>query len=52
MPERFPEFVRRYRKELEDVQDRLEQLREIAAVSQLTLLYTTKDPQLSELNRQ
>lgn len=57
-PERFPEFVRRYRKELEDLQDRLEHLREIAAVSHLTLLYATRDPQVSharvladELNR-
>jgi len=50
VPERFAEFARRYREELEQPEQAaaLEQLRALAAKGPLTLLTATKDPELSE----
>jgi uncharacterized protein YeaO (DUF488 family) len=46
-PERFDEFRRRYRAEL-DGSSSLEQLRELAGRGTLTLLTATKDPEASQ----
>lgn len=49
-PERFAEFARRYRAELEEPERAaaLGQLRTLAAAGPLTLLTATKDPALSQ----
>ncbi|MFE3450312.1 DUF488 domain-containing protein [Nonomuraea sp. NPDC059194] len=49
-PERFAEFSRRYRAELEDPQhaDALAHLRDLAKDGTLTLLTATKHPEISE----
>ena len=43
MPERFPEFARRYRRELNDHEDLLERIRIIAEHQNVTLLFAAKD---------
>ncbi|MFF2937907.1 DUF488 domain-containing protein [Streptomyces mirabilis] len=49
-PERFPEFSRRYRAELEDPEhaDGLAHLRDLAKDRTVTLLTATKRPEISE----
>jgi uncharacterized protein YeaO (DUF488 family) len=49
-PDRFKEFVRRYRAELKDPRraEELDHLRGLAANRQLTLLTATRDPEISE----
>jgi uncharacterized protein YeaO (DUF488 family) len=49
-PERFPEFSRRYRTELEDPEhaDAVSHLRDLAHDRPLTLLTATKRPEISE----
>ncbi|QDP98143.1 DUF488 family protein [Microlunatus elymi] len=50
VPERFDEFSRRYRSELEDADhaDALKHLQELASKGKLTLLTGTKEPEISE----
>ncbi|GAA3772056.1 DUF488 domain-containing protein [Streptomyces phyllanthi] len=50
VPERFPEFSRRYRTELEDPEhaDAVAHLRDLAHDRTLTLLTATKHPEISE----
>jgi uncharacterized protein YeaO (DUF488 family) len=58
VPERFPEFRARYRRELQDHSPRLEELRRHAEKGPLTILYAARDPEhnnavvLAELLRQ
>lgn len=47
-PELFPEFVRKYRLELEDKVEMLDRIREINAGSNVTLLYSAKDRELNQ----
>ncbi len=47
-PELFPEFVRKYRLELEDKVEMLDQIREINTGSNVTLLYSAKDRELNQ----
>ncbi|MCS5732767.1 DUF488 family protein [Herbiconiux sp. CPCC 203386] len=50
VPERFDEFARRYRAELDDAERAadLQHLRDLAATGPLTLLTATKQPDISE----
>ena len=50
VPERFDEFAKRYRSELEDADhaEGFNHLRELAADGRLTLLTGTKQPEISE----
>ncbi|GAA3214938.1 DUF488 domain-containing protein [Microbacterium terregens] len=50
VPERFPEFTKRYAAELEmpDQAPRLQDLRDLAASGAVTLLTATKDADISE----
>ncbi|SRR5581483_786447 len=43
VPERFPEFRRRYRKELEGHAEKLDELRERARRAPLTIVYAARD---------
>lgn len=43
-PEKFEEFARRYRAELELKTEELQRIRQIAASRKVTLLYGAKDP--------
>jgi uncharacterized protein YeaO (DUF488 family) len=45
---RFNEFSKRYREELKDKENGLEQLREIAKKKRLTLLYAAKDHEMNQ----
>lgn len=47
-PERFQEFKKRYQEELKNQKDELKRLKEIAAGRTLTLVYSAKEPQLSQ----
>lgn len=43
IPERFEEFTKRYKKELEDHKEELDKLKELAKTKKVTLLYAAKD---------
>ena len=47
-PERFDEFVRRYREELKDKENLLNKLREKAKSEKVSLLYAAKDPEQNQ----
>lgn len=46
-PERFEEFAQHYESELENHQDELNKLRDIAKKQNLTLLYAAKNPEIN-----
>ena len=46
-PERFDEFRKRYKKELQDHKEELEKLRNKANSEKITLLYATKDEEMN-----
>ncbi|GAB1404078.1 MAG: DUF488 domain-containing protein [Lentimicrobiaceae bacterium] len=46
-PERFEEFSRRYRQELEEQQDELKRLYSLAKSKQITLLYAARDEEMN-----
>lgn len=46
-PERFEEFSQHYESELENHQDELNRLRDIAKKQNLTLLYAAKNPEIN-----
>ena len=46
-PERFEEFSKRYKKELEAQKEDLEKLREIAKSKKITLLFAAKDTEIN-----
>lgn len=46
--ERFEEFKKRYKKELEDHQDDLKRIKEIAKEQTLTLIYSAKDEKMNQ----
>lgn len=47
-PERFEEFVTRYRKELSTKKDDLARLRELSHARQVTLLYGARDTKMNQ----
>ena len=47
-PENFPEFEKRYKKELEKVSHELERIRSIAKSKTITLLYTAKNTEMNQ----
>jgi uncharacterized protein YeaO (DUF488 family) len=47
LKERFPEFARRYRAELDDKEVELEKIKEIARAQNVTLLYAAKDTRVN-----
>ena len=49
-PERFEEFVKRYRKELLQNKTELNRIREMAKKEKVTLLYGAKDHELNQAN--
>ena len=46
-PDRFDEFRKRYKKELQEHKDDLDKLRKRAKVEKITLLYAAKDRQMN-----
>ena len=46
-PERFDEFSKRYRKELKEQDEKLDELRDIAKTKKVTLLYAAKDIEIN-----
>ena len=46
-PERFDEFSKRYRKELKEQDEKLDELRDIAKTKKVTLLFAAKDIEIN-----
>jgi len=46
-PERFEEFRKRYKKELQEQKEALDKLRELAKTKKITLLFAAKDTEIN-----
>lgn len=47
-PEKFPEFEKRYKKELKNVSEELNRIKLLAQKKQVTLLYSAKDREMNQ----